>query len=55
MMYVLIVLWGGGNHIIAFKQTRRRFLGFEIEKKYFDVAIKRIKKEEEQTRILENV
>jgi len=33
---------GSGSHGVAAMETNRRFVGFEIEKKYFDIATKRI-------------
>jgi site-specific DNA-methyltransferase (adenine-specific) len=36
---------GSGSHGIAALQTGRNFIGFEIEKKYFDIANRRLQKE----------
>ena len=33
---------GSGSHGVAALQTNRRFIGFEIEKNYFDISKKRI-------------
>ena len=33
---------GSGSHCLAALKTNRRFIGFEIEKKYFDISKKRI-------------
>ena len=33
---------GSGSHCLAALQTNRRFIGFEIEKNYFDISKKRI-------------
>lgn len=35
---------GSGSHALAALQEKRKFIGFEIEKKYFDIAQKRIEK-----------
>ena len=34
---------GSGSHGIASLKNKRKFIGFEIEKKYFDIANKRLK------------
>jgi site-specific DNA-methyltransferase (adenine-specific) len=36
---------GSGSHGVAAIQTGRKFIGFEIEKKYYDIADRRIKQE----------
>ena len=41
---VLDPFLGSGSHIIAAIKTKRKYIGFEIEKKYFQLALKRIKK-----------
>jgi len=39
---VLDPFLGSGSHGVAAIESQRRFVGFEIEKKYYDVAVKRI-------------
>lgn len=39
---------GSGSHVIAALQNKRKFIGFEIEKKYFEIAKNRIEKELER-------
>lgn len=39
---VLDPFFGSGSHGIAALENNRKFIGFEIEKKYFDIAQKRI-------------
>ena len=41
---VLDPFLGSGSHALAALQENRRFIGFEIEKKYFDLAQKRIER-----------
>lgn len=36
---------GSGTTLVAAKQLGRRFLGFEIEQKYCDIANERLKQE----------
>lgn len=33
---------GGGSTMVAAKKIRRRYVGFELDKKYFDISEKRI-------------
>jgi len=33
---------GSGSHGVAAMETRRQFIGFEIEKNYYEIASKRI-------------
>ncbi|PJC01742.1 MAG: site-specific DNA-methyltransferase [Candidatus Komeilibacteria bacterium CG_4_9_14_0_8_um_filter_36_9] len=42
---VLDPFFGSGSHGVAALRTKRNFIGFELEKKYYDVANKRISKE----------
>lgn len=42
---VLDPFTGSGSHGVAALQTNRNFIGFEIEKKYYDIAEKRLKQE----------
>jgi site-specific DNA-methyltransferase (adenine-specific) len=39
---VLDPFLGSGSHGVAAMETNRRFIGFEIERKYYDIAAKRI-------------
>jgi len=39
---VLDPFLGSGSHGVAAMETNRKFVGFEIEKKYYDMAMKRI-------------
>ena len=39
---VLDPFLGSGSHGVAAMKTNRRFIGFEIEKKYYDIAVGRI-------------
>ena len=39
---VLDPFLGSGSHGVAAIETNRKFLGFEIEKKYYDIALQRI-------------
>jgi DNA modification methylase len=36
---------GSGSHGVAALKNNRNFIGFEIEKKYFDIADRRLKRE----------
>jgi len=42
-MLYWIVLCGSGSTGVATLESGRKFIGCEIDKKYFDVAVKRIK------------
>lgn len=42
---VLDPFTGSGSHGVAALQNDRNFIGFEIEKKYFDIANKRMEQE----------
>ncbi|WP_066388868.1 DNA-methyltransferase [Helicobacter himalayensis] len=42
---VLDPFMGSGSHAIAALQNNRKFIGYEIEQKYFEIAKKRIEKE----------
>ena len=37
---------GAGSTLVASKKTGRNYIGIEIDKKYFDIAIKRLEKKE---------
>lgn len=50
---VLDPFMGTGSCGIACMHTNRNFIGFEIDKKYFDIAKERIKKAEQQTTIFD--
>jgi DNA modification methylase len=39
---VLDPFLGSGSHGVAAIESNRKFIGFEIEKKYYDIAYKRI-------------
>jgi site-specific DNA-methyltransferase (adenine-specific) len=39
---VLDPFLGSGSHGVAAMETGRKFVGFEIEKKYYDIAVERI-------------
>lgn len=39
---------GGGSTLIAAKRTNRQYIGCEIDKKYYDIAIKRLSQTEHQ-------
>lgn len=39
---------GSGSTAIACMQTKREFIGFEIDKGFYDIAVKRINKEKQQ-------
>lgn len=41
---VLDPFFGSGSHVIASLENNRKFIGFEIEKKYFKITQKRIEK-----------
>ena len=41
---VLDPFFGSGSHAIASLENNRRFIGFEIERRYFEIAQKRIEK-----------
>lgn len=42
---------GGGSTMLAAKRSERRYIGFEIDTKYFDVASKRLYKEPLQAQL----
>jgi site-specific DNA-methyltransferase (adenine-specific) len=44
---VLDPFMGSGSHGVAAIESDRKFIGFEIEKKYFDIALKRIDNEQQ--------
>jgi len=48
---VLDSFMGSGTTGVACVQTGRKFIGIEIEKKYFDIAVKRIKDAQQQMRL----
>ena len=48
---VLDPFMGSGTTAMAACQTRRKFIGIEKEKKYFDIAVKRYKNETRQLRL----
>ena len=39
---------GSGTTAIAAVRTKRNYIGFELQKEYFDIACERIKKEQQQ-------
>lgn len=39
---------GGGSHILAFKRSKRRFIGFELSTAYYETIIKRLDFEKKQ-------
>ena len=39
---------GGGSTLIAAKRLNRRYIGFEIDKQYYDIAYNRLYKEPQQ-------
>lgn len=39
---------GGGSTLIAAKRLNRRYIGFEIDKQYYDMAVKRLETEPQQ-------
>ena len=39
---------GSGTTAVACIRTKRKFIGFELQKEYFDIANERIKKEQQQ-------
>jgi len=41
---------GSGSHGVAAMETNRRFIGFEIEKKYYDIAVERIASHSQRNR-----
>jgi len=48
---VLDLFMGSGTTGVACVQTGRRFIGIEIEEKYFNIAVKRIKDAQQQMRL----
>ena len=44
---VLDACMGSGTTAVACMNTNRNFIGFELNKEYFDIAINRIKESEE--------
>jgi len=46
---VLDPFLGSGSHGVAAMETHRQFVGFEIEKKYYDIASRRIESAEKQS------
>ena len=44
---------GVGSTLIAAKQTKRNYIGFEIDNKYFEIAEKRLNEKEEQITLFE--
>ena len=47
---VLDPFLGSGSHGVAALETNRQFIGFEIEKKYFEIASRRIESVDKQSR-----
>ena len=41
---VLDPFFGSGSHAIASLENNRKFIGFEIEREYFEITQKRIEK-----------
>lgn len=39
---------GAGSTLIAARDSGRRYIGFEIDKKYYDIAVKRLRSNEKQ-------
>lgn len=48
---ILDPFMGIGASAVAAKQTDRNFVGFEIDKKYFDVVVKRVNEDEKQVKL----
>jgi DNA modification methylase len=48
---ILDPFMGSGTTGVACVQTGRRFIGIEINEKYFDIAVKRIKQAQLQIRM----
>jgi len=48
---ILDLFMGSGTTGVACVQTGRKFIGIEIEKKYFDIAVKRVKDAQQQMRL----
>ncbi len=46
---VLDPFTGAGSTLIAAKRLNRRYIGFEIDKQYYDIAYRRLYKEPQQT------
>lgn len=46
---VLDAFMGSGSHGVASLECKRRFIGFEIEKKYFDIAKRRLEQSMKRT------
>ena len=46
MILYLTLLCGSGSTGVACIETCRNFIGIEIDKKYFDVAVERVKEVE---------
>jgi len=44
---------GCGSTLLACKETGRNFIGFELDKHYFDIATKRISNQHEQLKIIQ--
>ena len=42
---------GSGTTAVAAIRTKRNFIGFELQKEYFDIANKRIKDEQQQLKL----
>lgn len=42
---------GSGSTAIACMNTKRNFIGFEIDKEFYDIAVKRINKEKQQLKL----
>ena len=47
-MVVLDNCMGSGSTGVACINTKRKFIGMELEEKYFNIAVERIKKENQQ-------
>ncbi len=50
-MTILDPFMGSGTTGVACVQTGRKFIGIEIDEKYFDIAVKRIKDAQQQMRL----
>lgn len=47
----LDIFMGGGNHILAFQNLERKYIGFELSEVYFNTTLKRLVQQQKQSKI----
>jgi site-specific DNA-methyltransferase (adenine-specific) len=42
---------GGGSHLVSFKRTNRKYVGFEISQEYYKIILKKLEYENKQNKL----